>query len=189
MFILASSLAAHADSYTSVVVGGEWSTVAVNDYGEALLAAPVDKLPCVGAISNLSFSCYVLFNYNTGVSSVSATTPYFVQEANPKPGPGCPTSAPVGFDAVICNNGHWLYLGDHGLFDGPDPSTDLVFVGEALDIKTSPSRNLLFEEAQGDRSIELIDLTTLASTPEPSSFALLGTGLLGIAGVVKRRYA
>lgn len=29
----------------------------------------------------------------------------------------------------------------------------------------------------------------VASTPEPSSFALLGTGLLGVAGVVRKRFA
>lgn len=33
------------------------------------------------------------------------------------------------------------------------------------------------------------DAGAVATTPEPSSFALLGTGLLGIAGVVRKRFA
>jgi hypothetical protein len=49
----------------------------------------------------------------------------------------------------------------------------------------------LFGPSKGDELVTLTitDLTVPPSaTPEPSSIALLGTGLLGIAGVVKRRF-
>ena len=68
---------------------------------------------------------------------------------------------------------------DLGLFEGA--GSEALF----LDFSDSPAGT---STAAGTLTYNYTP-TAVAATPEPSSVALLGTGMLGLAGMMRKRYA
>ena len=86
------------------------------------------------------------------------------------------------------DDGARLYVNGVQVYSDPGPtsfvSTPYTYTGATGDY----SFNFLYGEVSGAPAVFETNLEgPLASTPEPSSFLLLGSGLLAAAGVVRRR--
>jgi len=66
--------------------------------------------------------------------------------------------------------------------------TDLVYTGTGEFEDLAIDSNGTYEAAGGDDDGTIVVTKEIASTPEPSSLALLGTGILGVGGVLRRRF-
>jgi hypothetical protein len=96
--------------------------------------------------------------------------------------PCTPTDLPPG----ICNNGREVFQTNGGLYRGPDAVNDLIAPFQLRSpLAINSSGDIVFFYGQ-DSIREAYDVT--GHVPEPSTLVLLATGVLGAAGVLRRRF-
>ena len=119
-------------------------------------------------------------------------------------GSTCAPAAVSGFTSVsqvLCNNGHFAMIAStstirQGVFDGTDALNDLVYNGLSGGLLLNSMGDIAFigynftPFGLGDGNLVAYDKTThvAAVTPEPSTFLMVGTALVGFGVSVRRRY-
>jgi hypothetical protein len=75
-----------------------------------------------------------------------------------------------------------------GMFTGPDPVADFLHGGSGDRIIINAIGDIAWIDGAEETNWEAVDLTS-REAPEPSTFALLGTGILSLAGMARRKFS
>jgi hypothetical protein len=174
--LLSANLAAHADGIGTSVTGGlffDGSPINFFDPSNGFVPSGSGNSSgttvTIGSDSEFGFKDGA--NIDTADFTGSTLTVSDIVEGSANDGPFKMTFTDAAFTG---------FTQESGTLDG----FTFSFSGDTLDVFRTGG-----EVTTGESFTSTFDYTTAAAvTPEPTGIALLGTGLLGLAGVVRRRF-
>ena len=173
-----------------------------DDYGDYTIniinSINGDPHPMCAGVSNPG-SCFETVYANDPTHPViSVTAPALPVDPSPRAGNVSSCDIPAAFEVIheFCGNGHLFFSALYdappggkdllGLFDGTDPTTDFLGRGSIDGGFMTANGNVFFIDGALDTLDVAVDLDTIPA-PEPGSLMLLGTGALGMVGMMRRR--
>lgn len=172
--LLASTLAAHADQYRLDFLGNQYQTV----YNSPGSTNPYTLTQRVAGYFNIVTSGPLQAN----MKDVAFTTTGYSLNDGLQTLTNLNSTLSFSFDTSFSGLGIGLFTFEADKIGNPN---DYIYVSRSgtrqITAAQIDDNNRTFSAASG--------VFTVSTTPEPSSFFLLGTGIVAAAGVVRRRLA